>query len=137
MTFRHAAALALVGWYLIVAPQSKSWWTGEESYDDSAPLSRWIIEQSFDKALYCEAVIQTRKNKEAEAIQNWAKAESSRSDETPIASMNEEHRKQAANEVLQRDPDDSQSWAHDIDEGIRMDHAHCISSDDPRLKEAK
>jgi hypothetical protein len=131
---RHAAALALVGWYLMVAPQSKSWWTGAESYDDSAPLSRWTIESSFDSAARCETVIQAREHKAGEAIQNWAKAESSSPDGAPTASINEESRGNAANEIRQSDPDDEQGWAHAMDEGIRMDHARCIATDDPRLK---
>jgi hypothetical protein len=28
---------------------------GEKTYDDAAPLSRWTIERSFDKANVCEA----------------------------------------------------------------------------------
>ncbi len=55
----HAAALALIGWYLLVQPQTRTWWLiGEKPYDDAAPaapLSRWTIERSFDKANVCEA----------------------------------------------------------------------------------
>jgi hypothetical protein len=58
MKLRHAAALALVGWYLMVPPQTRTWWIGEERYDDAAPLNRWTIEQSFDKAELCEAARQ-------------------------------------------------------------------------------
>jgi hypothetical protein len=52
---RHTAALALVGWYLFVPPQTRTWWIGSERYDDAAPLSRWTIEGSYDKAKVCEA----------------------------------------------------------------------------------
>jgi len=44
---RHAAALALVGWYLLVPPQTRFWWIGRQRYDDAAPLSNWTIERSF------------------------------------------------------------------------------------------
>jgi hypothetical protein len=55
MKIRHFAALALMGWYLIVPPTTKIWWFGPERSDNSAQLSRWTIEQSFDKAGVCEA----------------------------------------------------------------------------------
>ena len=54
-TLRHAAALALIGWYLLVPPQTRFWWIGQQRYDDAAPLSNWTIERSFDKADACEA----------------------------------------------------------------------------------
>jgi hypothetical protein len=44
MNPRHAAALALVGWYLMApAPE-----------DLSAPISRWDIVTSYDSATACE-----------------------------------------------------------------------------------
>jgi hypothetical protein len=55
MKIRNAAALALLGWYLMAPPQTRTWWIGEKRYDDAAPLSRWTVEQSFDKAELCEA----------------------------------------------------------------------------------
>jgi hypothetical protein len=83
---RHVAALALVGWYLLVPPRTKTWWIGEERYDDAAPLSRWTIERSFDKAEPCEAA---RLNTQQQAG----------------------------------------------DAATRMNHAVCVASDDPRLKQ--
>jgi hypothetical protein len=55
MKIRHAAVLALAGWYLMMPPQTRFWWIGQQRYDDSASLSRWTIEQSFDKAEACQA----------------------------------------------------------------------------------
>jgi hypothetical protein len=75
----------LVGWYLMVPPQTRTWWIGEERYDDAAPLSMWKIERSFDKAEVCETA--------RLAIQQQAG-----------------------------------------DAAIRMGHAACVASDDPRLK---
>jgi hypothetical protein len=43
MNPRHAAALALVGWYLMVPPMYQ-----HHEIDDKAPLSQWRIIQSFD-----------------------------------------------------------------------------------------
>jgi len=85
MKFRHAAALALVGWYLMVPPQTRTWWIGPERYDDDASLSRWTIERSFDKAEACEAARLATQEQAADAA-------------------------------------------------IRMGHAACVASDDPRLK---
>ena len=44
MNLRHAAALALVGWYLMVPPLS----------NPSAPLSKWNLYRSYDTARECE-----------------------------------------------------------------------------------
>jgi len=56
LNLRHTAvALALMGWYLMAPPQTRTWWIGPQRYDDAAPLSRWTNEQSFDKADLCEA----------------------------------------------------------------------------------
>lgn len=82
---RHTAALALMGWYLFVPPQTRTWWIGAQRYDDAAPLNRWTLERSFDKAQACEAA---RLSTEAQ-------------------------------------PGDA---------AIRMGHAVCVASDDPRLK---
>jgi hypothetical protein len=47
---RHAAALALVDWYLMQPPMLSS---GGE--DHSASLTKWAIIGSFDSAKECEA----------------------------------------------------------------------------------
>jgi hypothetical protein len=85
MKLRHAAALALVGWYLMVPPQTRTWWIGPERYDDAAPLSRWTTERSFDKAEACEAARLATQEQAGDAA-------------------------------------------------IRMGHAACVASEDPRLK---
>ena len=48
MKLRHAAALALVGWYLMAPPL----YEGHKSNLD-APLSEWVILDSFDSANDC------------------------------------------------------------------------------------
>jgi hypothetical protein len=48
---RHAAALALVGWYLMTPPLK----TGGP--DNDAPRSRWNIEHVFDSAADCDRVM--------------------------------------------------------------------------------
>jgi hypothetical protein len=82
---RHTAAMALMGWYLFVPPLTRTWWIGPERYDDAAPLSRWTIDRSFDKAGVCEAARQATQQQAGDAA-------------------------------------------------IRMDHAVCVASDDPRLR---
>jgi hypothetical protein len=51
MNLRHAAALALVGWYLMVPPGKSN--SGVEP-DLQWPLAQWSSLQSFDAAADCE-----------------------------------------------------------------------------------
>jgi hypothetical protein len=47
---RHAAALALVGWYLIFPPQKSDGWS-----DYNAPLRKWIVSgYPYDNAQSCQ-----------------------------------------------------------------------------------
>jgi len=85
MKLRHTSALALLGWYLFVPPQTRTWWIGAQRYDDAAPLNRWTIDKSFDKAEKCEAARLTTQEQAGDAA-------------------------------------------------IRMSHAVCVASDDPRLR---
>lgn len=55
MILRYIAVIAFFGWYLLVPPQTRTWWIGAQRYDDTAPLNRWTIAGSFDKAEACEA----------------------------------------------------------------------------------
>ena len=48
MKLRHAAALALVGWYLMVPPIVD----GRAVID--APVSKWIVNTPFDSARECD-----------------------------------------------------------------------------------
>jgi len=47
---RHAAALALVGWYLMIPPRS----SGQKAVDSGAPLSKWTVSSAYDAAHECE-----------------------------------------------------------------------------------
>jgi len=53
---RHAVALALVGWYLMVSPD---WGTKD------TPLSQWEIQGSYDTATECREAFEQRLNEEA------------------------------------------------------------------------
>jgi hypothetical protein len=52
MKSRHAAALALVGWYLMVTPLSKHGPNGK-----TAPLSQWEHPYTFDSRHDCETAL--------------------------------------------------------------------------------
>ena len=49
---RHAAALALVGWYLMLPPINS--WPGTPWIDRNAPLSKWTMQAAFNSAHDCE-----------------------------------------------------------------------------------
>jgi hypothetical protein len=53
MNRRHAAALALVGWYLMVPPIYKIA-RGQYELDRDAPLTEWINTKGFDSADDCD-----------------------------------------------------------------------------------
>jgi hypothetical protein len=50
--FRHAAALALVGWYLMIPPVGS-----DGTVDTEAPLGKWKISSSYDNARECNDVM--------------------------------------------------------------------------------
>jgi len=53
MTTRHAAALTLLGWYLMLPPIEQR--SSEMSYvNTEAPLGKWTINTAFDRADACE-----------------------------------------------------------------------------------
>jgi hypothetical protein len=54
MTIRHAAVLALVGWYLMVPPALIWKKKAMDAPDNNAPLSKWQIYSSHDSAKECE-----------------------------------------------------------------------------------
>jgi hypothetical protein len=57
---RHAVALALVGWYLMIPPLSS-----EGKVDTHAPMSRWHQFMSFDAASACQKVLSELNSGEA------------------------------------------------------------------------
>ena len=52
MNLRHAAVLALVGWYLMSPPLVRKQGTLQE--DTAQPLSKWVQFRAFDSAQACE-----------------------------------------------------------------------------------
>jgi hypothetical protein len=49
MNARHAAALALVAWYLLIPPLR-----GGGKPDDHAPISAWTVFRKFDSSAACQ-----------------------------------------------------------------------------------
>jgi len=58
MNPRHAAALALVGWYLMLPPSTSMY-----TFDAKAPISKWIDFMTYDSSLQCEAALTDYRNK--------------------------------------------------------------------------
>jgi hypothetical protein len=56
MNPRHAAALALVGWYLMVPPVTPEGLTDPNAtlVNGKAPISQWIIFRAYDSADQCQ-----------------------------------------------------------------------------------
>lgn len=50
-TARHAAALMLLGWYLMIPPSTND---KQVLWDTEAPLARWRIMHAADTAKECE-----------------------------------------------------------------------------------
>ena len=55
MKLRHAAALALMGWYLMFPPPGPRSPDGTTSLDYNAPISEWSSFGVFDTADECRA----------------------------------------------------------------------------------
>ncbi len=105
MKRRHAAALALVGWYLMMPPVYQNGKEVERDIDiggghldETAPLSKWAIVGSFDSAAECEKNLLAGRD---------------------LSVMPEPNLKSQASQAIKR----------------RWEFAACIASDDPRLKE--
>ncbi len=76
MTARHAAALALVGWYLMVPPehQDRIWGWYYRATGQERPLSDWELIESYDSLSDCQ---QLRRNFQGLAL-------SMRTNSTPV-----------------------------------------------------
>jgi hypothetical protein len=68
MKTRHAAALALVGWYLLAPPSGP-----DDKPIVTAPFSQWTDHHTYDTAAHCEArrleIIDALPNSELDAIE--------------------------------------------------------------------
>src|SRR5262245_10010443 len=59
MKIRHAAAVVLTGWILMVPPDS----TVPHSVDSEAPISRWRVIAEFDSASDCQTAVAALKTR--------------------------------------------------------------------------
>jgi hypothetical protein len=116
MNLRHAAALALVGWYLMVAPlQSRENW---DSLVPNPPFGRWFTRDAFDSADAC------------------GKARTELTTRMDNATEEDYHRwlagRPSSDELLRE-------WSGQYSpmSAIRLSNhqAQCVATDDPRLKE--
>jgi len=122
---RHAAALALIGWYLMAPPMDQQ--THKVKLD--APLSEFMVWKSFDTARECEA----DKNKDSDS--NLAKLKAD--DAKVLTLMKEENALPAVPVTSER----RELWHEE--EALRNESdmllmtglgLTCVEADDPRLK---
>lgn len=105
MRFRHAAALALVGWYLIMPPTVGPYLR----LDKSAPVSQWKIVEHFDTATACEGYLQEMKEGTGASYHEYS--------------------------VAQKFQVEGLKKVHDMGiPTFALKAARCIFSDDPHLK---
>jgi hypothetical protein len=62
---RHLAALALVGWYLMMPPDSPK---VPHDVDADVPLSHWIVVTTFDDEDACENALTNIQNSQTDPI---------------------------------------------------------------------
>ena len=62
---RHLAALALVGWYLMMPPDSAKI---PHEVDAEVPLARWIVVSSFETEENCEKALTDIQNSEQDPV---------------------------------------------------------------------
>jgi hypothetical protein len=73
MDLRHAAALALVGWYLMAPPM-----TADKKVLTDAPFSGWLIVGSYDSADACSTNL-TKLRVSSEQWESWRRERTMRS----------------------------------------------------------
>jgi hypothetical protein len=62
---RHLAALAFVGWYLMMPPDSAKI---PHDVDSDTPISRWVVVTSFDTEDNCEKALGDIQNSEQDPV---------------------------------------------------------------------
>jgi hypothetical protein len=131
MNLRHAAAVALVGWYLMVPPLGPN-----GSIDPNAPLSRWEQYEGHDNAAACE-VAHSQLLDLADVIQRRVQ----KSEESLTQKLNGISREQVENanpdklKEFERKLDEARAGVKRIQNYVDGDRASkCVASDDPRLK---
>jgi hypothetical protein len=103
MNLRHLAALALVGWYLLMPPMGTIKTTEPLTWRTDAPLAEWQISQSFDKSDDCEKARKAYINNPDNSI------------------------------VVPADMDKFDAQTSHLNQQVARLMAQCIATDDPRL----
>jgi hypothetical protein len=106
MKLRHAAALALLGWYLMMPPV-----TNDNHPDPAAALSTWQNVAAYDSALDCQRALGDMKD-----------------------ALGREETKQEYREGLEGVRRSSRVPLSYSDFMQRAENSQCVSADDPRLK---
>jgi hypothetical protein len=102
----HAAALSLVGWYLIVPPPAHDPKRPQALVDGLAPISEWVVQEVFDTARECREARDAGKEEFKEALK----------------------RSDFGNKPMAKNRIDEITLVQKFSE-------ECVASDDPRLKE--
>jgi hypothetical protein len=131
MKLRHAAALALTGWYLMVPPYDLE----KGLVDDAAPLSKWTIDGSFDSAEQCKAAIRAHLALVRQAYKDFEKSDQ---EQRGLAKSGDPAAQQWMRDDAKAKPARSLTYTgtltqHDPD----IVPSLCIATDDPRLKETR
>jgi hypothetical protein len=104
---RHAAALALVGWYLMLPPVVRV--NGQWTPLKQAPLAQWFNDGAFDDAASCK--------------QRWLREPQEMRDFFYNLEHHPEHY-----------PNITYNHGDELREQAKYDGSTCIATDDPRLK---
>jgi hypothetical protein len=110
MNLRHAAALALVGWYLMVPPMCADHPVPAWCRESTDPVRQWAIREKFNTEKECNA-----------KLNSW------RERTRPTVVCGSSDQKSCWNEL-------SPLQHRVVIDEMDAKWANCISSDDPRLK---
>jgi hypothetical protein len=122
---RHTAALALVGWYLMVPPMHLSSEAPCVTFDDGAPLNKWfVLGGSLDTAEECE----TAKQQATKMAEKQCEANA----EGELVRLSGTKEKVAV--ILKTMHTTAKLLCDDLRPG-GLRRGLCVADDDPRLKE--
>jgi hypothetical protein len=120
MNLSHTAALALVGWYLMVPPHRLRNGQVLVGVDKSASISKWTIDDSFDTAVGCQ-------DTKWKQIQEAIKARTSNT----CAEAPDDHPVKRSDTRVSSAPNATITCFAMAE----WEAGQCIATDDPRLKE--
>jgi hypothetical protein len=117
MTPRHAAALALVGWYLMRPPGPNN-----GAPDFRAPLSQWTYSGSFDSAKDCQRERDSRIDLGVKTIHDIRETVDGLTRQQAVLGKDRL-------QTLREDAGEAQTF------WLQYTASQCIATDDPRLKQ--